>query len=50
MDGERSSQQQFKDELHDIFKTMTDPEEQEKEALRKRRARTKELAASDTGL
>lgn len=45
----RSSQQQLIDELHELYKIMTDPEEQEKQRLKKQRLENIREMESDYG-
>ena len=47
---ERSTQQQLNDEFAADYKRMNDPEEQEKERIKKRRERFTQDIIEDTGL
>ncbi len=46
----RSGQQQMNDEIHEMYKLMTDPEEQEKQRIAKEEDEQLEAIIEDAGL
>lgn len=50
MTSPRSGQQQINDEIAEMYKQMTDPEEQEKARLAQEEQEGVELVTSDAGL